>query len=53
MADPEFETFTYGDPPASKPSLQKLKPGDFLVFYVNRRFKVRHSSARVGQSTNG
>jgi hypothetical protein len=31
--DPEFETFTYGDPTASKQSLQQLQPGDFLVFY--------------------
>lgn len=31
--DPEFETFTYGDPTAPKRSLRKLMPGDFLVFY--------------------
>jgi hypothetical protein len=31
--DPEFETFTYGDPTTSKRSLRNLKPGDFLVFY--------------------
>ena len=31
--DPEFETFTYGDPTTPKRSLRKLKPGDFLVFY--------------------
>jgi len=31
--DPEFETFTYGDPTAPKRSLRDLKPGDFLVFY--------------------
>lgn len=31
--DPEFETFTYGDPTAPKRSLRELKPGDFLVFY--------------------
>jgi len=31
--DPEFETFTYGDPTTPKRSLRKLNPGDFLVFY--------------------
>jgi hypothetical protein len=31
--DPEFETFTYGDPTTPKRSLRSLKPGDFLVFY--------------------
>ena len=31
--DPEFETFTYGDPTVPKRSLRTLKPGDLLVFY--------------------
>lgn len=31
--DPEFETFTYGDPTPPKRSLRSLKPGDFLAFY--------------------
>ncbi len=31
--DPEFETFTYGDPTPPKRSLRNLRPGDFLVFY--------------------
>lgn len=31
--DPEFETFTYGDPTTPKRSLRGLMPGDFLVFY--------------------
>lgn len=31
--DPEFETFTYGDPTRPKRSLRKLNPGDVLVFY--------------------
>jgi len=31
--DPEFETFTYGDPTTPKRSLRHLEPGDFLVFY--------------------
>lgn len=32
-ADPEWETFTYGDPTTPKRSLRHLQPGDFLVFY--------------------
>jgi hypothetical protein len=31
--DPEFETFTYGDPSSPKRSLRNLKLGDILVFY--------------------
>jgi hypothetical protein len=31
--DPEWETFTYGDPTPPKRSLRHLKPGDILVFY--------------------
>ena len=31
--DPEWETFTYGDPTIPKRSLRHLKPGDLLVFY--------------------
>ncbi len=31
--DPEFETFTYGDPTPPKRSLRKLQSGDLLVFY--------------------
>jgi Nucleotide modification associated domain 3 len=31
--DPEFETFTYGDPTTPKRSLRCLRPGDLLVFY--------------------
>jgi len=31
--DPEFTTFTYGDPTAPKAGLRRLKPGDMLVFY--------------------
>jgi hypothetical protein len=31
--DPEFESFTYGDPTAPKAGLRHLKPGDLLVFY--------------------
>jgi len=32
--DPEFETFTYGDPTLPKKSLVRLTPGDMLVFYA-------------------
>lgn len=32
--DPEFETFTYGDPTAPKRSLRNLKTGDYLIFYA-------------------
>lgn len=31
--DPEWETFTYGDPTTPKRSLRNLQPGEFLVFY--------------------
>ena len=31
--DPEFETFTYGDPTTPKRSLQELERGDHLIFY--------------------
>lgn len=31
--DPEWETFTYGDPTTPKRSLRNLQPGDLLVFY--------------------
>ena len=32
--DPEFESFTYGDPTPPKRNLARLKPGDLLVFYA-------------------
>lgn len=32
--DPEFETFTYGDPTAPKRSLRALEKGDHLIFYA-------------------
>lgn len=31
--DPEFVTFTYGDPTPPKAGLRHLEPGDLLVFY--------------------
>jgi len=32
--DPEFKSYTYGDPTRPKQSLKKLKDGDLLVFYA-------------------
>lgn len=32
--DPEFKTFTYGDPTPPKARLRTLQPGDLLVFYA-------------------
>jgi len=32
--DPEFNTFTYGDPTPPKRGLRHLNPGDLLVFYA-------------------
>jgi len=43
--DPEFETFTYGDPTPKRTWLLKLEKGDLLVFYAgltpfrNRKYK--------------
>ena len=31
--DPEFETFTYGDPTSPKRGLRNLESGDMLIFY--------------------
>lgn len=31
--DPEFETFTYGDPTSPKSRLRELETGDYLIFY--------------------
>jgi hypothetical protein len=35
--DPEFETFTYGDPTPPKRGLRRLVSGDLLVFYAGLR----------------
>lgn len=32
--DPEFETFTYGDPTPPKKGLRHLRKGDLLIFYA-------------------
>jgi len=47
--DPEFGTFTYGDPTTVKGSLRKLVAGDLLVFYCGlskwnpRKEKSKHN----------
>jgi hypothetical protein len=35
--DPEFASFTYGDPTSPKARLRNLAPGDLLVFYAGLR----------------
>jgi len=35
--DPEFTTFTYGDPTSPKAGLRRLVAGDLLVFYIGLR----------------
>lgn len=35
--DPEFTSFTYGDPTPPKAGLRRLAPGDLLVFYAGLR----------------
>jgi len=37
--DPEFETFTYGDPGRTRKKLGELQPGDFVVFYAGLESK--------------
>src|SRR6266508_437522 len=34
LVDPEFESFTYGDPTPPQRGLAKLQHGDLLVFYA-------------------
>ncbi len=42
--DPEFETFTYGDPTTPKRGLGRLTVGDLLVFYAGLQGWGGHSS---------
>jgi hypothetical protein len=35
--DPEFSSFTYGDPTSPKAGLRRLAEGDLLVFYAGLR----------------
>ncbi len=46
--DPEFETFTYGDPTTPKRSLRYLRPGDILAFYCG----LQEWDAEDGWNTN-
>lgn len=45
--DPEFDTFTYGDPTFPKRGLRKLAKGDLLVFYAGLEGwgKFKHAAA--------
>ena len=47
--DPEFETFTYGDPTAPKRSLRMLEKGDYLIFYAG----LQEWEDEVGWNRNG
>jgi Nucleotide modification associated domain 3 len=42
-ADPEFDTFTYGDPTSPKAGLRRLDEGDMLVFYCGLKGWDFHS----------
>ena len=46
--DPEFETFTYGDPtPNKRRQLLQLEPGDLLVFYAGLQPDSHLDHARI------
>jgi hypothetical protein len=46
--DPEFETFTYGDPTKIKRNqLSKLSPGDLLIFYAGLKRKGKNDKSQV------
>ena len=45
--DPEFETFTYGDPTQPKARLRQLQEGDMLVFYAGLEGWGHHSPAAL------
>lgn len=42
--DPEFETFTYGDPSRLKSRMRNLRPGDLVAFYAG----LQPGNRRVG-----
>ena len=46
--DPEFETFTYGDPTSPKRSLRTLEAGDVLAFYCG----LQRWDERTGWNTS-
>jgi putative DNA base modification enzyme with NMAD domain len=43
--DPEFETYTYGDPTRPKRGLRRMQPGDLLVFYAGLEGWTNYASA--------
>src|SRR5574340_95386 len=46
--DPEFESFTYGDPtPKKRAQLLRLNDGDLLVFYAGLRAAGSRSGSRL------
>jgi hypothetical protein len=46
--DPEFDTFTYGDPtPNKRRQLLRLAPNDILVFYAGLRPPHEHRGSRL------
>jgi hypothetical protein len=47
--DPEFETFTYGDPTTPKRSLRNLESGDYLIFYCGLQ-KWKHKAGWNNES---
>lgn len=53
--DPEFETFTYGDPTIKRKYLLKLQKGDILVFYAGltpfRNNKYKEALYLIGYFT--
>ncbi len=48
--DPEFETFTYGDPTSPKRSLRKLERGDYLIFYCGLQEWAEETGWRTDKS---
>lgn len=46
-ADPEFDTFTYGDPTSPKAGLRRLEEGDMLIFYCGLRGWNFHLEPRL------
>jgi len=45
--DPEFETYTYGDPSRTKRSLARLQKGDYLVFYSSLTEYPRKNNSKT------
>ena len=45
--DPEFDTFTYGDPTSPKAGLRWLNPGDILAFYCGLEGRDFRSQAAL------